>query len=116
MACPLCEATSFFASTDQPASDEIVCCEGCGGRYTYGFLLRRTPTRSAEKQPTEKAATAEPPRKEAAVLTAYLVQEVAKAAYFRAQNRGLAPGYEQQDWYEAESIVLQKALSRQIDR
>ena len=30
---------------------------------------------------------------------------VAEAAYFRAQRRGFAPGYELQDWVEAEAEV-----------
>jgi hypothetical protein len=31
---------------------------------------------------------------------------VAQAAYFRAEKRGFAPGYELQDWIEAEAEVL----------
>ena len=31
---------------------------------------------------------------------------VAQAAYFRAEKRGFAPGYELQDWVEAEAEVL----------
>ena len=30
---------------------------------------------------------------------------IAEAAYFRAQKRGFAPGYELQDWVEAEAEV-----------
>ena len=75
------------------------------------------PGRSEVKAtPPAKAAPDARPANEPVVLTAYLIQEVAKAAYFRAQNRGLVPGYEQQDWFEAESIVLQRASSRQLDR
>lgn len=32
---------------------------------------------------------------------------IAQAAYFRAEKRGFAPGYELQDWVEAEAEVLQ---------
>jgi hypothetical protein len=32
---------------------------------------------------------------------------IARAAYFRAEKRGFAPGNELQDWVEAESEVLQ---------
>ena len=32
---------------------------------------------------------------------------IARAAYFRAEKRGFAPGSELQDWFEAESEVLQ---------
>jgi hypothetical protein len=31
---------------------------------------------------------------------------IAEAAYFRAQERGFAPGYELQDWIEAEAEVM----------
>lgn len=31
---------------------------------------------------------------------------IAQAAYFRAEKRGFAPGYELQDWTEAEAEVL----------
>lgn len=31
---------------------------------------------------------------------------VARAAYFRAEKRGFAPGFELQDWVEAEAEVL----------
>jgi DUF2934 family protein len=118
-ACPICEGTAFFASTEQPASDDVICCGGCGGRYTYGFLSRRTTAGNDEKHPGKEAtsardeqrsqevsAKADRPRNEPAPSTAYLVQEIAKAAYFRAQNRGFAPGHEQQDWFEAQSTVL----------
>jgi Protein of unknown function (DUF2934) len=32
---------------------------------------------------------------------------IAQAAYFRAEKRGFAPGYELQDWVEAEAEVKQ---------
>jgi hypothetical protein len=32
---------------------------------------------------------------------------IARAAYFRAEKRGFAPGNELQDWVEAEAEVLQ---------
>jgi hypothetical protein len=57
--------------------------------------------RSARKR---VAATAEPgyskfvdPTQRAALI--------ARAAYFRAQNRGFAPGHEQADWLAAEAEV-----------
>ena len=31
---------------------------------------------------------------------------IAESAYFRAQERGFAPGYELQDWIEAEAEVM----------
>ena len=30
-------------------------------------------------------------------------QRIAEAAYYRAERRGFAPGYEERDWLEAES-------------
>lgn len=34
------------------------------------------------------------------------IRLVAQAAYYRAEKRGFAPGYELQDWVEAEAEVL----------
>jgi hypothetical protein len=34
-----------------------------------------------------------------------LRDEIAKAAYYRAEKRGFAPGYEEQDWKAAEAEV-----------
>ena len=36
---------------------------------------------------------------------------IARAAYFRAMNRGFAPGYELQDWLAAEAEVDAELLS-----
>ena len=118
-ACPLCEATAFFASTEQLASDDVIRCAGCGGRYTHGFLVRRMTRGNGDKYPDTAAtgatdekpsqdvsAKADRPRSEPALSTEHLVQEIARAAYFRAQNRGFAPGHEKQDWFEAQSTVL----------
>ena len=33
-------------------------------------------------------------------------RQIAAAAYYRAQRRGFAPGYEHQDWIEAEAEVM----------
>ena len=33
-------------------------------------------------------------------------RQIAEAAYYRAQRRGFAPGYEEQDWIEAEAEVM----------
>jgi hypothetical protein len=35
---------------------------------------------------------------------------IAKAAYFRAESRGFAPGHETEDWLAAESEVDAKLL------
>jgi hypothetical protein len=60
-----------------------------------------------EQRSRDVSAKADWPRHEPALSTEFLVQEIAKAAYLRAQNRGFAPGHEKQDWFEAESTVLQ---------
>ncbi len=39
---------------------------------------------------------------------------IARAAYFRAEKRGFAPGSELQDWIEAEAEVLQLVGGAQI--
>jgi hypothetical protein len=73
--CPLCGAKDFSACTERPSPDDVVRCDGCGSRYTYGFLLNQQ-------------------------------QRIAEIAYFLAQQRGFAPGREEQDWLEAEASVL----------
>jgi hypothetical protein len=35
-----------------------------------------------------------------------LRRQIAEAAYYRAQKRGFAPGYEEKDWIEAEAEVM----------
>lgn len=59
-----------------------------------------------DEQRSQDAAKADRSRNAPALLTEHLMQEIAKAAYFRAQNRGFAPGHEKQDWFEAQSTVL----------
>ena len=95
-ACPLCGATRFLAESSQPMLDEPVACAGCGSRYTYGFLVNR------QTAPIEQGPSSRTPALDE------LVQEIARLAYFRAQNRGFAPGREQQDWLEAEAAVLRR--------
>jgi hypothetical protein len=35
-------------------------------------------------------------------------EAIARAAYYRAEQRGFAPGYELEDWLEAERALLEK--------
>jgi Protein of unknown function (DUF2934) len=35
-----------------------------------------------------------------------LRRQIAEAAYYRAQQRGFSPGYEEKDWLEAEAQVM----------
>jgi hypothetical protein len=37
-----------------------------------------------------------------------LREQIAEAAYYRAQQRGFTPGYEQKDWIEAEAEVMER--------
>lgn len=32
-------------------------------------------------------------------------QQIAEAAYYKAEKRGFAPGQEEQDWFEAEAEI-----------
>lgn len=41
-----------------------------------------------------------------------LQDEIAKEAYYRAEKRGFAPGYEEQDWKEAEAEVRSRRSKR----
>lgn len=42
----------------------------------------------------------------AELSTDQLRELIAEAAYYRAKQRGFAPGYELQDWVEAEAEVM----------
>lgn len=37
--------------------------------------------------------------------------QVAECAYYKAEQRGFLPGYEEQDWIEAEHEMLNKQVS-----
>ena len=58
-----------------------------------GTTRKKTPEQRAEPNPDE------------------LRQRIAEAAYYRAQQRGFAPGYEEKDWIEAEAEVM-RSLGR----
>ena len=71
------------------------------------------PTRKPTKpKPAPKAPAAKPQVRKASaerpsppVSGDELQRLVAEAAYYRAQRRGFEPGYELQDWVEAEAEV-----------
>ena len=79
----------------------------------------KTPRKPAARKPAEgpaaprrkAAAPEEAPtpgasgEKPADLAPEELRRFIAEAAYFRAQKRGFTPGYELQDWVEAESEV-----------
>jgi hypothetical protein len=70
-----------------------------------GGVERNSPSKNAQSaSPDEQASNARD-----APLSDELRQEIAKAAYYRAQARGFAPGYEEQDWLEAEKAVLKRS-------
>ena len=60
------------------------------------------PKTPAARRPVPKAAAEKP---SPPMSDEELQRLVAEAAYFRAQRRGFAPGYELQDWVEAEAEV-----------
>ena len=37
-----------------------------------------------------------------------LRQQIAETAYYKAEQRGFSPGYEERDWLEAEAEVMQR--------
>lgn len=75
-----------------------------------------------EKSPTGVTVTKRAPRKAAAKevmaatsFTHFVGLEkraalIAEAAYYRAEKRGFAPGYEQEDWLAAEAEVDARLL------
>ena len=68
------------------------------------------PKRPASTKPKSVAATTRPPKPvvaKAAAGDADRQSMVAMAAYFRAQKRGFAPGYEMEDWIAAEAEVAE---------
>lgn len=45
------------------------------------------------------------PKKATAVATADFSEAIAERAYYKALNRGFAPGFELEDWLEAEREI-----------
>lgn len=83
-----------------------------------GSKERRKTPRKATPKPDSKAAA---PRKRTSEQRAAPVstsnvraemspeetrRQIAEAAYYRAKQRGFAPGHELEDWIEAESEVM----------
>jgi len=80
--------------------------------------IREIPAAPAPVFPAEYPAVRVPPKKRRAaaqrtpppnsgteITQEDLAQLIAKAAYFRAEARGFAPGHELEDWLEAEKDV-----------
>ena len=60
-------------------------------------IAENSPTKSAPEIRTDSGANINAEERE---------RLIARAAYFRAEKRGFAPGCELQDWVEAEAEVL----------
>lgn len=69
-------------------------------------------TRAPSVKPRARAAGVEERPSAGPVLSPEERQKlIAQAAYFRAEKRGFAPGYELQDWIEAE-IEVQRLIGK----
>jgi hypothetical protein len=83
---------------------------------------RPAPPKTATGQPAAKpAAKPETPKPQttftgnaqAEVSQEELRKLISEAAYFRAKQRGFAPGYEHEDWVQAEAEVMRRIGNRQ---
>ena len=59
----------------------------------------------AKRRPRKRAPVAAEPAYAKFVDPTQRAALIARAAYFRAQNRGFVPGHEQADWLAAEAEV-----------
>jgi hypothetical protein len=79
---------------------------------------KTTPTVTIKKRAPRKAAAAPAPAKAKPTTSkpagfagpGQRAALIAKAAYFRAESRGFAPGHETEDWLAAEAEVDAKLL------
>ena len=67
---------------------------------------RKTPAKLA------KPAAAQPFEARAEISAEELRKLIAEAAYYRAKKRGFAPGYEVEDWVQAEAEVKERIGTR----
>lgn len=77
---------------------------------------RRKTARKATSKPSKAAAPRKPTSEQRAAPMASNLRaeispeearrQIAEAAYYRAKQRGFAPGHELEDWIEAESQVM----------
>jgi len=52
IACPICQGIGFNAEREAPAPVDVVTCEHCGLKLSYGFLLRKlVPVSDDRKAP-----------------------------------------------------------------
>ena len=69
---------------------------------------RRTPRKATPKPDSQKAATPVASHARAEASSEEIRQLIAEAAYYRAKQRGFAPGHELEDWVQAESEVMRR--------
>ena len=74
----------------------------------------KTPTKTAAKTPA--TTTARPQsftgNARADISPDELRKLISEAAYYRAKQRGFAPGHELEDWIQAEAEVMRRVSSR----
>jgi hypothetical protein len=69
-----------------------------------------TKSTTPQREVPEPAADEEPPAEQPSPED--IRRRIEMQAYFKAKARGFAPGYELQDWLEAEREVKQRAANR----
>ena len=79
---------------------------------------RPAPPEAPKSRPAVKPQTVKPQstfsgNAQAEVSPEELRKLISEAAYFRAKQRGFAPGYEHEDWIQAEAEVMRRIGSRQ---
>jgi hypothetical protein len=82
---------------------------------------RPAPPKAGKSQPAAKPATKPATMKPQTTLSGNAQAEVSpeelrklilEAAYFRAKQRGFTPGYELEDWIQAEAEVMNRVGTR----
>lgn len=72
---------------------------------------RPAPTRKTPAAAAKSAAKPVPPQAfqaRAEISAEELRKLIAEAAYYRAKKRGFAPGYEVEDWVQAEAEIKER--------
>jgi len=66
---------------------------------------RKAPRKTNAATPAPDTAADRPVRVPGELPEEEMRRQIAEAAYYRAKQRGFAPGYELEDWVQAESEV-----------
>ena len=69
---------------------------------------RKVPRKNNSTTPAPDTRAPAPRQTSASAPGEETRQKIAEAAYFRAKQRGFAPGHELEDWVEAESEVMRR--------